>query len=122
MLAAPLLAGNDLRDMTPEIRDILTNREVIAVDQDKLGKGGPQNSKGVTLRCGRGLSGAVRPSRCSIAASESEMSVKWADAHVSGAPQVRDLWAHADLGRKAGWVQREGGSARSGHAAVEQVE
>ncbi len=38
MLAAPLLAGNDLRKMDKETLDILTNPEVIAVDQDKLGK------------------------------------------------------------------------------------
>jgi len=37
MLAAPLIAGNDLRDMTPETAAILTHREVIAVDQDPLG-------------------------------------------------------------------------------------
>lgn len=38
MLAAPLLAGNDLAHMSPEVRDILTHREVIAIDQDALGK------------------------------------------------------------------------------------
>lgn len=37
MLAAPLIAGNDLRKMTKETQEILTNREVIAVDQDSLG-------------------------------------------------------------------------------------
>ena len=37
MLAAPLLAGNDLPNMKPEIRAILTNRDVIAIDQDRLG-------------------------------------------------------------------------------------
>ena len=36
LLAAPLIAGNDIRSMTAEIRDILTNKEVIAVDQDRL--------------------------------------------------------------------------------------
>src|SRR5436853_7926942 len=40
MLAAPLLAGNDLRSMKPEILAILTNKEVIAIDQDKLGMQG----------------------------------------------------------------------------------
>jgi alpha-galactosidase len=40
MLAAPLLAGNDLPHMTPEVRAILTNRDVIAVDQDRLGRQG----------------------------------------------------------------------------------
>jgi alpha-galactosidase len=37
MLSAPLLAGNDLRSMTPAVQRILTNRAVIAVDQDPLG-------------------------------------------------------------------------------------
>lgn len=37
MLAAPLISGNDLRDMTPETIEILTNDDVIAVDQDSLG-------------------------------------------------------------------------------------
>jgi len=40
MLAAPLLAGNDLPNMKPAIHDILTNRDVIAIDQDRLGKQG----------------------------------------------------------------------------------
>ncbi|HEU4600734.1 MAG TPA: glycoside hydrolase family 27 protein [Steroidobacteraceae bacterium] len=37
MLAAPLIAGNDVRNMSASTREILTNREVIAVDQDALG-------------------------------------------------------------------------------------
>jgi alpha-galactosidase len=37
ILAAPLIAGNDLRAMNKETTDILTNREVIAIDQDSLG-------------------------------------------------------------------------------------
>src|SRR5205085_8397042 len=37
MLAAPLIAGNDLRNMSPQISEILTNKEVISVNQDPLG-------------------------------------------------------------------------------------
>lgn len=37
MLAAPLIAGNDLRNMSRETLDILTNKEVVAVNQDTLG-------------------------------------------------------------------------------------
>jgi alpha-galactosidase len=40
MLAAPLLAGNDLPNMKPEIQAILTNKDVIAIDQDRLGQEG----------------------------------------------------------------------------------
>ncbi len=38
VLAAPLMAGNDLRKMTAEILNILTNKEAIAINQDSLGK------------------------------------------------------------------------------------
>ena len=40
LLASPLIAGNDLRNMTPEIKEILTNKEVIAVNQDAAGMQG----------------------------------------------------------------------------------
>jgi alpha-galactosidase len=38
MLAAPLMAGNDLASMSADTREILTNKEIIALDQDSLGK------------------------------------------------------------------------------------
>lgn len=40
MMAAPLMAGNDLGNMAPETKEILTNSEIISLDQDKLGKQG----------------------------------------------------------------------------------
>lgn len=40
MMAAPLLVGGDVRTMTPSTASIVTNREVIAVDQDPLGRPG----------------------------------------------------------------------------------
>lgn len=40
LLAAPLMAGNDIRNMNDEIHYILTKKEVIAVDQDPLGMEG----------------------------------------------------------------------------------
>jgi alpha-galactosidase len=40
MLAAPLMAGNDLRNMTAATKGILTNKDVIAIDQDPLGRQG----------------------------------------------------------------------------------
>jgi len=38
MLASPLMAGNDLNNMTPETKSILLNKEMIAIDQDSLGR------------------------------------------------------------------------------------
>src|SRR5450755_2251877 len=48
VLAAPLIAGNDIRSMPPEIKEILTNPEVIAVNQDPLGKQGRRVRKDAT--------------------------------------------------------------------------
>jgi len=44
MLAAPLIAGNDLRTMTPETQSVLANKEVISIDQDSLGVQGFRHS------------------------------------------------------------------------------
>ncbi|NLR79409.1 glycoside hydrolase family 27 protein [Chitinophaga eiseniae] len=37
MMAAPLMAGNDIRKMSPQTKEILTNKSIIAIDQDPLG-------------------------------------------------------------------------------------
>jgi alpha-galactosidase len=49
MLAAPLIAGNDLRKMTDETIQILTNKEAISIDQDSLGIQGFKYSEGDSL-------------------------------------------------------------------------
>jgi alpha-galactosidase len=45
MLAAPLLAGNDIANMTPDTKEILLNKDVIAIDQDPLGRQGRRVKK-----------------------------------------------------------------------------
>jgi len=67
ILAAPLLAGNDLRSMSPAILAILTNKEVLAIDQDKDGKQGArvwQSGEQEVWR--RQLSGGAQAGRFSI--------------------------------------------------------
>jgi alpha-galactosidase len=98
MLAAPLLAGNDIRSMTDETRDILTNRDVIAVDQDPLlVQGGPlPGDPRVIVK--RLADGAVA---MALFNPDAEPASIRADASSSGLRQancyaVRDLWAHAD--------------------------
>src|SRR5215510_12699405 len=96
MLAAPLLAGNDLRSMSPEILEILTNPEVIAVDQDREGKQGKRVWKsGDQEIWTRQLSGgAVAVAVFNRAAEPSKVSVRWADLGINGRPKLRDLWLH----------------------------
>ncbi|MDQ2901547.1 MAG: glycoside hydrolase family 27 protein [Acidobacteriota bacterium] len=100
MLAAPLLAGNDLRDVQKPIMEILTNRDVIAVDQDKEGKQGKRVSKsGEQEVWARPLAGgAYAVALFNRAADEAKVTVKWVDAGVNGTPSsARDLWSHADV-------------------------
>jgi alpha-galactosidase len=100
ILAAPLIAGNDLRSMTPEIRDILLNREVIAVDQDRLGKAGYQVSvKEQAEVWGKPLAGdAYAVGLFNRGTAEAEVAVQWSDLKLAGPRKVRDLWLHADRG------------------------
>ncbi|MGH9528763.1 MAG: glycoside hydrolase family 27 protein [Terriglobales bacterium] len=102
ILAAPLLAGNDLRNMMPSIRDILTNRDVIAVDQDKKGEQGKQFwQSGDQEIWVRDLSGGAKAiGLFNRADSDAQISISWADLGFGGSRdklKVRDLWAHNDI-------------------------
>ncbi len=106
ILAAPLIAGNDLRDMRPEIRDILTNKEVIAVDQDGLGREGERVWKDGDLEVWAkqlkdGSRAVVLLNRGS---AQQIISVNWEALGYPGhlSASVRDLWQHKDLGKFAG--------------------
>ncbi len=100
LLAAPLMAGNDLRQMSPETLAILTNREVIALDQDVLGK----QAERILGRAG--LEVWVKPLQDGGRAigvfnrteAEQAANFTWAEFGLSGQPKaVRDLWTHLDL-------------------------
>jgi len=106
ILAAPLIAGNDLRNMRSEIRDILTNREVIAVDQDPLGRQGQRVRKEGDLevwakQLSDGGRAVILLNRGNAA---QKMVVTWEQIgypdHLNAA--VRDLWEHRDLGKMTG--------------------
>src|SRR5262249_30250288 len=109
MLAAPLMAGNDLRDMRPEIREILTNKEVIAVNQDALGREGTraQRNGDADIWVKQLKDGSRAVVWLNRGASEMKMSVTWQQIgypeHLSAT--VRDLWQHKDLGKFDGKVE-----------------
>jgi alpha-galactosidase len=103
MLAAPLLAGNNLTAMTPEITAILTNREVIAIDQDPLGKQGDRvYSEGPIELWARPLhDGSTALAIFNFGEAVTDLrgiSLHLAQAGVKGSPHARDIWAAKDLG------------------------
>ena len=99
MLAAPLIAGNDLRNMSASIHDILTNREVIAIDQDR---GGYQAKRlwqsGQQEVWSRELAGGdTAVAVFNRATGEAKVSFRWSDVGMTKPPScIRDLWRHTE--------------------------
>jgi alpha-galactosidase len=101
LLAAPLLAGNDLRSMTPEIAAILMNKEAIAVDQDPLGKQGVRISKDGELEVwAKPLAdGSYAIGLFNRGAAAAKVTATWTGVGLQpGSHAVRDLWKHQDVG------------------------
>ena len=113
MLAAPLIAAPDLRSMSSETRSILTNREIIAIDQDVRGTQGQRVSR-------RGeVETWVKPLADGHAIALFNKGEKPVDAQLDTASiglgkvrEARDVWAGRDLtledGRHAVTLPRHG--------------
>jgi alpha-galactosidase len=115
MLAAPLIAGNDLRSMTLETVEILTNREVIAVNQDPLGVQGfayhRQDGVEVWFKPLRGGDWAVAV--LNRTETPRPVNFNWSDYAIhdghsqlgidfkTSTYRLRDLWAGAERGTTA---------------------
>ena len=101
MLAAPLMIGSDVRTLSDASIAMLTNRELIALDQDAAG------AQGIRLSDTNGaqiwLRSLADPSARAVAllnttGSARAIEVRWQDIGLDGPLRVRDLWAHRDLG------------------------
>ncbi len=101
LMAAPLMAGNDVRSMSADTKAILTNKDIIALDQDPLGKQGtPIRDDGDLEVWAKPLEdGSVGVGLLNRGASAHTMKVTWKELGLSAdAAQVRDLWEGKDLG------------------------
>ncbi len=100
LLAAPLLAGNDLRDMSPETLEILTNPEVIAINQDPLGRQARRVAQDGELEVwAKPLAdGRVAAGLFNRGEEPGSLTARWADLELAGKVRVRDAWAKKDLG------------------------
>jgi alpha-galactosidase len=102
ILAAPLLAGNDLPNMKPEVKEILTNKDVIAINQDKLGKQGHRvYSEGEVDVWERDLSGGAKAIAVLNAGSDRVSThpfhLRLAKLGLNGPQKGRDLWTGKDV-------------------------
>jgi len=129
IMASPIIAGHDPRNMSADLRAIVTNREMIAVNQDSLGAQGRRvwidTANSVIDRGGKVISGAnlqvfVKPMRDSSravvlfnkGAAAADITVLWTQMgwQASVHAAVRDLWGHRDLGTASGQYTANVGS------------
>ena len=99
--AAPLLIGADLSVIDEWTTNILGNREMLAVNQDVLGKAaGRKFSDGWVEVWSRPLEdGTIAVGLFNRGPEPATVSAKWADLGLSGSHPVRDIWLQKDLGR-----------------------
>ena len=101
LLAAPLLAGNDLAHMTPETVAMLTNRDIIAIDQDRAGRQGDRVwAEGKFEVWARTLADGSKVvalfNRHDI---YDQLQVDFSKLGYSGPVRAHDVWANSDLGK-----------------------
>jgi len=102
ILAAPLIAGNDIRNMNSMTIETLTNPEVIAVNQDPLGRQGTRIRKNGDLEV---WAKPLKDNEWAVAlfnrsGDNADITVFWEDLELSPNTliKVRDLWEKSDIG------------------------
>jgi len=100
VLAAPMMLGNDVRIMTRETVAILSNREVIAINQDKLGRQGKRVAQaGDTQVWAKPLAdGSLAVAFFNTGTRTTSVAVTWEQLGIDGPRLARDLWWREDLG------------------------
>ncbi len=105
MMAAPLIAGTDLSTISDSTKNIFTNSEVIAVDQDAGGYQGVKvsDSSGAQVWSKPLKNGAFAVALLNMNDSATTITANWSDVGLTaGNATVRDLWQHQDLGSFSG--------------------
>ncbi|WP_119081221.1 putative Ig domain-containing protein [Chitinophaga alhagiae] len=99
LMAAPLLCGNDIRSMDPATKAILLNPEIIAINQDPLGKQAAIARKDslaeILVKQLTGQSLAV--GLLNRSGKPGVIKVSWKEMNISGPYMVYDVWRHRDV-------------------------
>jgi hypothetical protein len=101
MSSAPLLAGNQLDTMSPDTKSVLTNAEVIAIDQDPLAHQGVKVSDDSGRQVySKVLSGTGRRAVLLLnrTTSAAMLTVRFAEIGLGSTATVRNVWTATDLG------------------------
>ncbi len=99
LLSAPLLIGCDISKMDNFTLNLLTNDEVLAIDQDPLGKQAQQKIKKTDYQVWvKQLEDSYAIGIFNLSRSYQTITLNWKDAGLKGNYKTRDLWQQKDLG------------------------
>ncbi len=106
MIAAPLMAGNDVRHMDAATTAILTNKDVIAIDQDALGKEGfralKEPSRNIEVWAKELSNGEWAVCALNTSSNTAELTINWDRFRwwfFKGTDfSLHDVWANQDVG------------------------
>jgi alpha-galactosidase len=103
IMASPLFLGNDLFNMPQYAKQIVMNKEVIAIDQDPLGIQGDvvkvYNNGKLQVWVKKLKNGSLAVALLNRDIRAHQIAAKWSDMGISGEWLVRDLWQHVDRGK-----------------------
>jgi alpha-galactosidase len=103
LLSSPLLIGCDMTQLDEFTTGLLTNDEVLAVNQDPLGKPAAritQNEDGTEVWARDLEDGSKAVGLFNRGELPADVTVKWSDLGLAGPQAVRDLWRQKDLGNQ----------------------
>jgi hypothetical protein len=97
---SPLMLGDNLPDTDAWTLSLLTNDEVLAVDQDALGSPGKRVAQkdGTEIWIKELKDGSKAVGLFNRSATNATVTLNWNDAGLAGKQKLRDLWTHTDLG------------------------
>jgi alpha-galactosidase len=100
IVAAPLIFSGDITRMDDFTLSLLTNDEIIEVDQDPLGKPGYRVTKNGALEVWKRQmeDGSIVAGLFNRGEKQEDITVRWSDLGISGKQKIRDLWRQKDLG------------------------
>jgi alpha-galactosidase len=101
LLAAPILLGCDLAQLDPFTQKLLTNDEVLDVNQDPLGKQASRRAQDGLLEVwAKSMAdGTVAAGLFNRGMEAAKVTAKWTDLGLSGRQPVRNLWLRKEAGQ-----------------------
>jgi chitodextrinase len=100
--AAPLYSGDDLTKLDSYGLSLLTNDEVIAVDQAGIPAKPVSQASDQQVWYARNADGSTTVALFNLGAAPAKVTADWADIGLAGKAATRDLWSHRDLGTASG--------------------